>query len=341
MRNKAIPAIVILLILHSALLHAAAVRKYAGEFMANGVGGRALGMGGAYVAVTGDATFGYWNPAGLSTIRFPELGAMHARSFGGVVNYDYLGAAMPLNRRETIGLNLVRLAVDDIPITALPRPDLPLDATYLNDSGETLRNQPYMVRSVNDGEYAFYLSYARLQSGRFAWGASAKMVHKNTGVSSAWGAGFDFGAIWLPWHSLRLGVNLQDISTTLLAWDTGERELIAPTCKIGAAWPFSFRRLRSRLLLAADSDLRFEGRKTAAQMHAGRMSGDFHLGAEWLFRGTLALRAGSDTGHLSAGAGLRLPRLDIDYAFLKHDALENSHRISVRLRLEEKRFARE
>jgi len=316
---------------------AAEIRKYAGEFMAGGVGARALGMGGAYAAVTGDVTFGYWNPAGLSTIRYPELGFMHARRFGGVVNYDYVGGAMPITRRETIGINMVRLAVDDIPVTALPRPDLPLDATYTDDKGNTLSNRPYQVRSVNDAEYAFYLSYARMQTGRFAWGASAKLVHKGVGDNTAWGAGFDIGAIWLPWRSLRLGANLQDFTTTLLAWDTGERELVSPTLKVGGAYPFMIRPLKSRLLLAADADLRMEGRKLAAQAHYGPVSADFHLGAEWVFHNIASLRLGSDTGYLSAGAGLRLPRIDVDYAFLKHDQLDNSHRISLRVRIEERK----
>jgi hypothetical protein len=335
--KRLIAALVGILLLLSASGYAVQIKKYAGEFMAGGVGGRALGMGGAYVAVTGDVTFGYWNPAGLSTIRFPEFSLMHARRFGGVVNYDYFGAAMPLSRRETIGLNVVRLAVDDIPITALPRPDLPLDASYTNEQGETLSNRPFVERTVNDAEYAMYLSYARLQNGRFAWGANAKMVHKGTGDNSAWGVGFDIGAIWLPWRSLRLGANFQDFTTTLLAWDTGERELISPTLKVGAAYPFAIRPLKSRLLIAADTDLRMEGRKIAAQAHLGEISADFHLGAEWIFRNAVAFRLGSDTGHFSAGAGLRLPRLDVDYAFLKHDELDNSHRISLRLRIEERK----
>jgi len=335
--KRIFPSLTGILLLLITFARGAEIRKYAGEFMAGGVGARALGMGGAYVAVTGDVTFGYWNPAGLSSIRYPELGFMHARRFGGVVNYDYFGGALPVTRRETIGVNVVRLAVDDIPITALPRPDLPLDATYTDGKGNTLSNRPYQVRTVNDAEYAVYLSYARMQTGRFAWGASAKLVHKGVGDNAAWGAGFDLGAIWLPWRSLRLGANLQDFTTTLLAWDTGERELVSPTLKLGGAYPFIFRPLKSRLLLAADADLRLEGRKLAAQAHYGPMSADFHLGAEWVFHNIASVRIGSDTGCLSAGAGLRLPRIDVDYAFLKHDQLDNSHRISLRVRIEERK----
>ena len=48
-----------------ASIEAGGFKKYAGEFLNNGAGSRALGMGGAYVAVANDVTAGYWNPAGL------------------------------------------------------------------------------------------------------------------------------------------------------------------------------------------------------------------------------------------------------------------------------------
>ena len=45
------------------------IAKYAGEFLSLGVGGRALGMGGASVALANDVTAGYWNPAGLALLN--------------------------------------------------------------------------------------------------------------------------------------------------------------------------------------------------------------------------------------------------------------------------------
>ena len=43
----------------------AAATKYAGAFMENGGGARALGMGGAFTAVADDPSTTFWNPAGL------------------------------------------------------------------------------------------------------------------------------------------------------------------------------------------------------------------------------------------------------------------------------------
>ena len=43
--------------------------KYSNEFLAIGVGARALGMSGAQAAVVDDATSGFWNPAGLTRVK--------------------------------------------------------------------------------------------------------------------------------------------------------------------------------------------------------------------------------------------------------------------------------
>ncbi len=276
-------------------LQAAEIAKYAGEFMYTGVGARALGMGGAYVAPGGDATYGYWNPAGLTSIDYPEITAMHAERFGGVVNYDYAGVAVPFRQTETLALSAIRLGVDDIPIPAIPRPDLATDTTYTDEDGKTRVNRPYIDRYVSDAEYAFYMSYAKKRSETFSYGINAKVVHKNVGDNSAWGLGFDIGVRWRAWQELVLGANFQDVTTTLLAWDTGRQELIAPTLKLGGAYPFAFNFAKSRLLLAADVDIRFEGRgKDAAQISAGPTSWDFRFGMEYRVYDLVSLRLGRD-----------------------------------------------
>ena len=150
-----------------------------------GVGARPLGMGGAYVATGGDVTYGYWNPAGLSQINYPELAAMHSERFAGVVNYDYLAFSLPFRQKETFALSAIRLGVDDIPISAIPRPDLQTDIQYTDEEGNLRVNRPYVDRYVSDAEYAFYLSYAKQHSRTFSFGANAKFVHKGVCVKQS------------------------------------------------------------------------------------------------------------------------------------------------------------
>ncbi|HBL35413.1 MAG TPA: hypothetical protein DDZ55_01235 [Firmicutes bacterium] len=48
-----------------------------------GMGGRAMGMGGAFTAVADDGTAAYWNPAGLTQLKFGLT-----PTFGGVGDWD-------------------------------------------------------------------------------------------------------------------------------------------------------------------------------------------------------------------------------------------------------------
>ena len=314
--------------------------KYAGEFMAVGVGGRPLGMGSAYVAVASDVWAAYWNPAGLTALNYPEISIMHSERFAGVVNYDYAGVAIPYGDDATFAVSFTRVGVDNIPYTAVRNKDLKVLDVYEGEDGELLRNLPYVDHMFSDAETALYLSFARRRGEGLSLGANAKLVHKGFDRYSAWGLGFDLAVQGRLWGDLRFGANLQDATTTLLSWNTGRRELIAPTLKLGLGWLWQAPWLGIQVVPVADVDIRGEGRKLAAQWSLGRLSLDSHVGAEISLRRAVALRVGSDFGHFTVGAGLRLPRLYIDYAFMDHEDLGGTHRISLRLRLEEARFAR-
>jgi len=316
-----------LLFLLNPALQAITTAKYAGEFMSTGVGARALGMGGAHVAIGTDVTAGYWNPAGLIGVKSPQLVLMHSNRFNGIVKYDYGAIALPFHNHQALAISLIRLGVDDIPVTSLANPDLPLSGT----------NRPYIEKMVSDAEYAFYFSYAQAVVGQFSYGVNLKLVHKAVGDNSAWGLGFDIGILMNPWSDLLLGLNLQDATTTLVAWDTRRNELITPTLKLGVAYPLWLKFMSSKFVPVIDLDVRFENRRSAAQGNLGPISFDSHLGLEYNFLQAVALRAGSDTGHFTVGAGLKLPQLQIDYAFMKHD-LGNTHRISVRVAIEKEKF---
>lgn len=322
--------------------------KYAGEFMATGVGARALGMGGSYVAVAEDITAGYWNPSALAQLEYPQLAGMHAQQFASIVNYNYAAVAMPLAHNRTIALSVIRLGVDDIPNTTealldygadgIPNTGDPGEGNGKIDENERLdRNKVFYF---NSAEYAVYLSYATQGNDHFYYGGNLKLVRKGIGDNSAWGMGFDLACWWQPLDRLHLGLNLQDITTTLLAWDTGRREAITPTLKTGLAYHWEFSKIASEIIPALDLDIRLENRRYSAQSNLGPMSLDVHAGAEYRFKQRLALRAGLDTGHFTAGIGVKLPKLNVDYAFLSHHDLGDTHRISLILTIEEEKFRR-
>ncbi|MEK7728181.1 MAG: UPF0164 family protein, partial [candidate division KSB1 bacterium] len=181
----------VIIVLSAALLlseaHAGGFRtaKYGGEFLTLGAGGRALGMGGAYSALANDVSAGYWNPAGLANIDYPQIMLMHSQQFGGVVKYDYGSFALPLGTSRSLGLGLIRLGVDDIPVTQLSNPALKLGEEYVDANGITRLNTPYVARTISDAEYALFLSYGLKRNEKLAFGANVKLIHKNVGDNSA------------------------------------------------------------------------------------------------------------------------------------------------------------
>ncbi len=314
------------------------IAKYGGEFMSIGTGPRALGMGGAFVAVADGSIASYWNPAGLGQLDYPEINLMYSEQFSGVIKYNYAVAAAPLRAKAGIGVGLLRIGIDDIPFTALINPNLPVGAIFEDEYGNQIRNTSYIDHYMNDVEYVGYFSYAKQENKNRWYGANVKIIHKATGDHSAWGLGFDVGLLLSVYRHLRLGVNLQDVTTTLVAWDTGNKELISPNLKWGLTYLFQIRSLT--ILPAVDIDTRFEGRKFASQAHIGGVSLDSHYGVEIAYRQVVFLRAGSDVGHFTAGAGIQLPRLRFDAAFLSHKVLGDTYRISVTIAIEEEKFRR-
>jgi hypothetical protein len=333
---------IILCSLFSQTALGAARAKYAGEFIAIGVGGRALGLGGAYSALAHDVTAGYWNPAGLSAMMYPQITLMHDERFGGLINYDYAAFALPAGTSTSLAISLIRLGVDDIPNTQNAGIDANGNPLPPGQSQNLAGIDPSRVTYFNAADWAFYFSYAKSVSEQFSYGANIKLIRRELGTASATGIGFDLGAQYLVTDRFLVGANAQDVTTTLVAWNTGTNELITPTLKTGTAYLIDL--FGGRLTPAFDIDFRFEGRKTASNAHLGNVSMDFHSGVEFDFKNLVAVRAGySDIGSLNVGTGIHLPKFDIDYSFAKFDQtdqLDNTHRISLTFTLEAEQFRR-
>ena len=321
---------------------AASKAKYAGEFIAIGVGGRALGLGGAYTALANDVTAGYWNPAGLARMLYPQVALMHYERFAGLVNYDYGSVAMLVGSSTSLAFSLIRLGVDNIPNTQNAGLDVNGNPLPPGDLQNFSRIDPSKVTYFNAADWAFYVSYAKKSTENFSYGANLKIIQREVGDVSATGIGFDIAAQYLVGDKFALGANFQDVTTTLVAWSNGTNELIAPTMKLGSA--YFIEAFGGRLAPAMDFDIRFENRRSASNAHLGGISFDVHNGLEFDFKNLVALRLGhSDIGEFNFGAGVHLPKFNIDYTFSKFDAAEqlgNTHRISLIFTLEAEQFIR-
>lgn len=342
-------------------------RVYVNEYLNIGVGGRALAMGGAVAATTSDITAGYWNPAGLMSVKPDfQIGLMHAEYFAGNSKYDYAGVAMPLKgKHRTLGLSALRFATDDIAYTIdYVQPDGSFDDSKL--------------KSISAGDYAFLLSYAQdlklLKNPKFQTrvGANVKVLYRHIGsMANAWGAGLDLG-LQSTYGRWRFGLMAKDISTTVTAWSfhltehekevfgaTGNEipvksyEVMKPRVVLGIGRYLTSSKSKVQVLLEANMDATTDGRRnTVIAGGSSDLSFDPHGGAEISYKGIVYLRLGvsnfqkvlddKDTTNQakytlwqpSAGAGLRIAALVIDYAYTSLQTQSNplfSHIISVRL----------
>jgi hypothetical protein len=274
-------------------------------------------MGGAFVGVANDGTASYWNPSGLCQLDQKQLSLMHAETFGSLLNQDFITFALPLEENlsnTTIAFSLLRLGGGGIKITGLA------------DS-----NRVILLREESHADYAFLFSYSRPIRPNFFWGANLKLIYRHMVDNSALGLGADLSFLAKPYPFLTLGANLMDITPTLLFYDNGTTETINPTTKFGLGInhqikDFSF-------LFASDADIRYEGRKFSAQYWVGQISWDMHYGVEIGYRKNLAARLGFDQGDFTAGAGFLIKQFGLDVAFLSHDQLDNTYRISLFVRL--------
>jgi hypothetical protein len=328
--------LIVLLIVQGA--SAQQIAKYAGEFLSIGVGGRALGLGGAYAALANDASAAYWNPAALARLNYPEFMLMHDERFGGMVNYDFGAVAIPYGTNVTFAVSLMRLGVDGIPDSRNALVDR--NQNGILDSTDFI--DPSKVTYFNSADWALYFTYSKSVSNNLTYGINLKILRRGLEVASATGIGFDIGVLYSPRENWFVAANVQDVTTTLIAWSTGTNELISPTLKLGTAYFIDL--FQGRFAPTIDVDVRFENRQFASIAHLGPISFDPHVGLEFDYKNTVALRIGyNDVKQLTLGAGLHLRKLDIDYSFArfgKENDLGDTHRVSLRMILHEARFVR-
>jgi hypothetical protein len=271
--------------------------KYSNEFLNIGVGGRALGMGNVQVGIVGDATAGYWNPAGLLNQKHKyDAVLMHSELFSGIVKNDYAAFSMPLDEQSAIGASLIRTGVDNIADTR----------NLINEYGYIQYDK---IQYFSVADYAVLLSYARKIGGveGLKVGANGKIIYRNYGrFANAWGFGIDAGAQYDKgnWH---FGLTARDITTTFNSWSinadefkgvaalndsvpSNSTEITLPRFVLGVGRSF---KLPGQLtaLVAADFEMTTDGKRNTL-VSSSAVSIDPKAGVELGFRDLLFVRGG-------------------------------------------------
>lgn len=329
--------IILTILIQFTLLNAG---RYAGDFMLIGSGVRALSMGGAYAAVADDGTAVYWNAAGVSQIRKYEASMMRAFLYDGLAHYDNITYCHPLPNEVTLGFNWIRLTIDDIPVYS----ESHLIGTNIDQRSayadlQLTANPDEQFKSTDD-LFQFTFSKHMHYDSDLGWflyvlpidyhlGTTFKYIKRKIMENSGDGNGFDLSFLmktnlgllvdqeWMG--DISVGLNMQDVGGTVITWDTQskhEDEVLFNT-KVGFAFSQPIKKYHSSFIIAYDKDYVYN--KTD------------HIGLEWTYKKDTKLRLGFYDNNFSAGAGVEMYGVKLDYAFITN-TLGNTNRIGLGVR---------
>jgi len=270
--------------------------KGIGPFSAfkNGIGARALAMGGAFVAVADDANAPQWNPAGVAQLSGTRL-AGTSSGLGGIgVASQYVGAVRSFGSFG-IGLGWGHVFFGDDLVGAL---------------GESLPRVGQAIvgsLAMNVGVYALA-------------GANVKYYTSEGGPGvGASGYGIDTGLLLSVDDRLSIGISAIDLVGSAQARDSGTSDVVPSSYRAGWAVKLS----DERITLA--TDIVFDGEELG-DAHVGV---EFQVIDQLALRGGVVLTDNFQDQYFAVGAGIKIEGLYVDAAYIAQGELGDTLIISV------------
>lgn len=282
---------IVVLVLLATPISISASGTVSADFLNIGVSAQQASLGGAAAALSNDIASTYFNPAGLSSIERSGVNFMHNMWYQDI-SYEFMGAALPLNSRSTLGFSFSYLHMGRIDVYNI----------YDQQDGTI---SPYSMAGI--------LSYSRTITPNFHVGLSGKYILEKIADVEATGFGFDAGAQYLL-NTFTLGLVANNIGPKMKY----ETESFSMPSSIGLGISYANQSLPVTLVVGAK--VPFSGEAAIA------------TGIEYRPANFLALRSGLEglngpnAAHASNfGLGFDLGAVNIDYAFNPGGDLGQTH----------------
>jgi hypothetical protein len=276
-----------------------------GQFLKLSTSARAIGIGGAQVAVAdGPSSLGF-NPSGILSVNDVGVGFTYTAWFASI-QHTFAGIVKNIPGVGAVGASLVMLTTDDM-IETTPQPP--------EGTGRLFRAS----------DYAFSLAYARQVTDQFRVGISGKFIQSylyNTEAGTSTFA-FDIGTLYdIPVLKSHIGVSLTNIGKDV--------KFLQETYSLPTA-------LRFGVLVDVVNE---ENNKLVTTLQITRVNDadeQYNLGAEYSVNNIIALRGGwkfqYDQEDITAGFGVKFNSLGLDskldYGFNNFKYLPGTHSFTL------------
>ena len=303
----------------------------AAQFLKIGIGARALGMGGAFAAVSDDATALYWNPAGISSNKKNGIILDH-QDWILDVDMDFIGGAFK-TPFGTVGAAISAMHMGEMEVTTTRDPE---------GTGE----------KFSAGSIMGQLTFSRTLTDRFSFGISAKIIRESIYNSKANGFALDLGTLYntqIP--GLTMGMSISNYGTKMqmegrdmLLQTEVDPSLESDPININANFATDSYELplifRFGLAYKRDLPNKLSILVAADALHPNDNTESINLGSELAFKNFLFLRSGvanlyqrDSVAGLSVGCGIKLKIINsfyyIDYTFVDMGPLGNPQKITI------------
>jgi len=272
------------------------------DFMLIGSGSRAVSMGEAFTAVSGDVGAAFFNPACIGVLTRNELSFSHISYIGDATSENFSFVARNGKLRFGGSLNLGRV------------PDI-------ERRGQTPSGTP--LGTFDEHNFVAAFSWGMPVSGKFTIGNSLKFAYEKLDIEDATAFAVDLGGYYGVNPNIAAGASIRNLGTRpkfiSVAFDLPRELRAGVSYRSGVEYP----------VFIASADL--------IKPTWGDQKIRLNIGAEYNYQDLAFLRGGYNLGYesksMALGGGIAYRNFVFDYAFVPLDnGLGNTHRVTFRIR---------